>query len=237
MTPTPWLSCVIPVPLPSWRLVCLPHAGGSASFFNGWASALPEVEVHTACYPGRGRRLSEPPPNDLVALAVEIAAHIEPLCDVPVVLFGHSMGAPVALETARALQAHGVPPAQVFASGSREGEVLPPDENEDDEDELFRRLVEFGGTDPELAADPEFRELVTPYLRGDGAMYRAYRMSEEPVLRCSVTTIVGDIDEVADQRPWSRLTTGPVRHRVVSGDHFYLAAKPPFDIVRSWSTG
>src|ERR1700704_793476 len=85
---TPWLSCVIPVPRPSWRLICLPHAGGSASFFNGWGLGLPEVEVHTACYPGRGRRLSEPPPNDLIALAVEIAAHIEPLCDVPVVLFG-----------------------------------------------------------------------------------------------------------------------------------------------------
>ena len=52
-----WLHCAVPHPEAGRRLVCLPHAGGSASFFREWGGHLPGIEVHAVRYPGRAEAL------------------------------------------------------------------------------------------------------------------------------------------------------------------------------------
>jgi pyochelin biosynthetic protein PchC len=217
------------------RLVCFPHAGGSASFYRDWGTHLAGIEVHAVCYPGRAGRITEPPPTDLRQLAREVADAVQPLADRSLALFGHSMGAPVALETARLLESRGVRLSHLFASGSRDAECValdPADLAQEDPAELIARLVTLGGTDTELAADPDFQDLVLPYVLGDSHMFHRYEPEPEPVLRCPVTSIVGDADPDADRRPWSTLTSGGFRERVVHGDHFYLIPDPPFAEIR-----
>lgn len=230
---TTWLQCAVPQPDAEQRLVCFPHAGGSASFFREWGRHLPDSEVHAVRYPGRAERIHEEPPTDLVALAREVADAVEPLADRTLALFGHSMGAAVALETARALESRGVAVAHLFASGSRDGECPPPGSPDDDPDAVTARLVALGGTDAELAADPAFRDLILPYVLADGRMFHGYAMSPEPLLRCPVTTIAGDADPDADRRPWHALTSGTFRERVVPGDHFYLVGAPPYGLLHA----
>jgi pyochelin biosynthetic protein PchC len=232
--PVDVLECVVTRPDASDRLICFPHAGGSASFFKDWGRLLPDTEVHAVCYPGRAARITEEPCADLRALSHEIADALQALSDRPLALFGHSMGAPVALETARLLQARGVAVSHLFASGSRDGDCVPLDPrtvDEADPVDLIARLVALGGTDPSLAADRDFQELVLPYVLGDTRMFHSYVMEPAPVLRCPVTTIVGDADPDADQRPWHRLTRAVFREHVVSGDHFYLIPNPPVSLV------
>jgi surfactin synthase thioesterase subunit len=232
-----WLRCDRPLSQPSHRLVCFPHAGGSASFFADWGRSLSPIEVHAVKYPGRAERIAEPGPNDLRQLAGQIAAAIEPLADRPVALFGHSMGAAVALETARELDRSGVPVAHLFASGSRDADLpLPSDEPADepadeDLDAVIRHLISLGGTDAELALDPIFQEIALPAIISDGRMFRSYAMAPGPILRCPITTIAGDADDEADRRPWSELTSGRVSQVAVPGGHFYLTTQPPFAAV------
>ncbi|MCZ1005459.1 hypothetical protein O1L68_00265 [Streptomyces lydicus] len=77
--------------------------------------------------------------------------------------------------------AFGIRPAHLIASGPRDAPY--PDtadhgdaENAEDTDDAatVARLHALGGTDQELAADPEFQELVLPYVRADGRMFHAY---------------------------------------------------------------
>jgi pyochelin biosynthetic protein PchC len=234
---TTTMRCVGENPGARYKLVCFPHAGGSAAFFQNWGEHLPYAEVHGVCYPGRGERIDEEPPTDLRALAAEIADAVAAIADRPVALFGHSMGAAVALETAARLDVAGVPVAHLFASGSRAAPVPAPSVFADvveDPAAVIEHLVAMGGTDPVLAADPLFQELVLPYVLADGRMFRSYAGSFVPgrPLRCPVTTIVGDHDTDADLRPWPVLTSGPFRELVIPGDHFYLVGRPPYQALR-----
>jgi surfactin synthase thioesterase subunit len=216
-------------------LLCLPHAGGSANFFRSWGELLPEADVYGVRYPGRGERIEEPLARDLVGLARQIAAAAAQLADRPVLLFGHSLGAALALETARALEGLGVLPWHVFASGARHGAAPPPDPRYTEPatpQEVARQLVELGGTDPELASDPDFQELVAPYTLGDTRMFHEYRCMTAPGLHCPITTIAGDADPHACVLPWRALTEGPTREVSVAGDHFYLRGEPPIGLIR-----
>ncbi|MFB6524401.1 thioesterase II family protein [Streptomyces sp. NPDC056401] len=240
------LRCAAPDPDARVRLVCFPHAGGSASFFRDWGAALPGIEVHAVCYPGRAERIAEPPPTDLRQLAHEIADAVAALADRPVALFGHSMGAPIALETAAALEARGIEPVRLFASGSRNAPYPPAgdgaateggaedaaDMDDTDDAAVIEHLLTLGGTDPELAADPEFQELVLPYVRADGRAFRTYVPRPDLSVRCPVTTVNGDADEDADLRPWAELTRGGLREHAMPGDHFYLVPAPPHALIR-----
>ncbi|MFI9115034.1 thioesterase II family protein [Streptomyces venezuelae] len=231
----PWTRTTAPRASAPVRLFCFPHAGGSPLFFRGWAAALDGTELYTVCYPGRAERLGEEPSRDLRAMARRIGEEIAAQDDGRrVVLFGHSMGALVAYETAADLQERGAPVAGLVVSGARAPHLPRADAPEGPEGAL-RTLAELGGTDPELLADPGFRELILPALTADFAMLGDYRQPDRPPLSCPVTALVGDSDpRVAPEQAaaWQEATRGEFRLRTVAGGHFYLAAEPPFDVLR-----
>lgn len=104
------------------RLICFPHAGGAAGGYRGWALDAPwDVEVSAVQYPGRGDRFGEHPAADMTSLVDDVVAGLlrEHTADAlaTTVLFGHSMGAAVAYETARRLAVTGRPPAALVVSG------------------------------------------------------------------------------------------------------------------------
>lgn len=79
------------------RLLCWPHAGGSAAAFAPFAAALPEFDVYAVQPPGRGTRLFEPTVTDPdEALREVLAALAELPGDGHLVVLGHSMGAAMA---------------------------------------------------------------------------------------------------------------------------------------------
>ncbi|MCP9211496.1 thioesterase II family protein [Streptomyces sp. NEAU-Y11] len=229
----PWFRRWSRVPRAAYRLVCFPHAGGSASFFREWADGLPEAEVLAVCYPGRAERIGEPLAEDLPMLARDIAGALGEFADLPLTLFGHSMGAPIALETARALEASGVPVAHLFASGSRDAPLPEAAQEPDEEQVVVEELLSMGGTSHDMMDDALFRELVLPYVMGDARLYHGYRMPAQPLLRCPVTVVTGDRDENTDRRPWTSLTTASVAQVTVPGGHFYLTEEPPHELLRA----
>src|SRR6266567_4334667 len=100
------------------RLVCLPHAGGAASFYGSWRHYVPDdIELLAVQYPGREDRLSEPPITRMDALVDGIVEALESDSERPTALFGHSMGAAVAFEIANRWQQQGAPLLHLFVSG------------------------------------------------------------------------------------------------------------------------
>jgi surfactin synthase thioesterase subunit len=222
-----WFRCVDPRPDAAVRLFCFPHAGGSAVFFQTWSEQITrDVELTAVQYPGRAERMAEPIIDDAPTLVRQVTSAILPLCDRPVALFGHSMGAIVAYEVARSLQMLGAAPAHLFVSGHRAA-GLPGDRHysEQDDDTLVETLMWMGGSDAGVFADPELREMVLPYVRGDLQLLDRYVHRPEPRLSVPITSVIGADDHVESPdlaARWAELTSETFAQRVLPGDHFYL---------------
>ena len=108
------------------QLICFPHAGGSASSYNAWASLPDIIEVWVVQPPGRGARAAEPAFESLVSYAEAVVDALQPLHG-PLAFFGHSFGSLVALKAAQTLHSRGLPlPLMLAVSGhGAPGDGLP----------------------------------------------------------------------------------------------------------------
>ncbi|MDU3291436.1 MAG: pyochelin biosynthesis editing thioesterase PchC, partial [Pseudomonas aeruginosa] len=112
-----WVRPFRLTPMPRLRLACFPHAGGSASFFRSWSERLPpDIDLLALQYPGREDRFNEAPATCLEDLADGAALALRDFADAPLALFGHSLGAALAYETALRLENAGAPLRHLFVS-------------------------------------------------------------------------------------------------------------------------
>ncbi|MFF1793584.1 thioesterase II family protein [Kitasatospora sp. NPDC058263] len=228
-----WFRTYHTAPAPRLRLVCFPHAGGAPTAYWSWARELPEdIEVLSACYPGRQDRLGDPYAPSVHAMADEIAAALAVLAadGVPLALFGHSMGSVVAHEVTLRLGAeHGVRPVRLFVSGSEAPHRREREESAAADDADFLAELRQLGHSSLADMDPGLLELVLPSIRADYRLSAAYR--PDPAAgrhRVPVVAYVGARDaECAPDNvaAWSDTTSAGFELRIFPGDHFYLQAQ------------
>ncbi|CAL9373186.1 Thioesterase PikA5 [Nocardiopsis dassonvillei] len=227
-TGTPWLRRFHTRPRARLTVVLFPHAGGTANFYRDWSADLPEEYALVAVqYPGRETRPDEPLPERLEDLAEGAAAALEGHLAGPYALFGHSMGALVAYETAHRLAAGPLgPPVRLFVSarpapgseGPATGTHLL------DDDRLVAVIEKLGGTPPGLLDDPYLRSLALPPVRGDYRLLDAYRPVDPAPLDVPVTALAGADDPAAapaEVDRWGGFTTRGHVLEVLPGGHFF----------------
>lgn len=216
---------------PAVRLVAVHHAGGSAASYFPLSRGLPpDWDLLLPDLPGRGLRHSQEQP-DLPAMAAELAADLGPWAadGVPLALFGHSLGAVVAFETARILERERIRPAWLGVSGSvspHQRFRAPSPDRELTDAELMAEMEGMGGMHRRLRESPRVLERFLHLTRTDLRVLNRYRPDPQRVPLAAPLTAFGAVDDAwappGAMTTWSRETASRFRHRTFKGGHFYL---------------
>ncbi|WP_329139987.1 alpha/beta fold hydrolase [Streptomyces sp. NBC_01476] len=232
-TGSPWLRTFRAAAPDTPTLVVFPHAGGGAGFYRPLAQSFPAgVGVRVIQYPGREARAGEPLVDDMAVLADQAATALLPLLNRPLAILGHSMGALVAYEVTRRLEAEGAVLERLFASARH-----PPAAHRGsghrkhllDEEHFTQMLRDTGGTPSALLDDPEMRAYLLPIVRNDYRLIETYVPAPGPALRTGIVSIAAADDgtvSAAQVEGWRRATRGDFEHLTFPGGHFYLLERP-----------
>jgi surfactin synthase thioesterase subunit/glycosyltransferase involved in cell wall biosynthesis len=211
------------------RLFCFPWAGGGALPYKAWREPLSAVAaVVPVRLPGREARSSEPAFEQMGPLVQALLEEIRPFLDERFAFFGHSMGAGIAFELARALRNAGLPlPVSLHVSGARAPQYRlhhqpPPEPSLRDFIEELRRLEGFP---PSVLNNPELLKLALPPLLSDARLYRSYRYVPGAPLPIPIFAYGGDADPnvtLENLEAWREQTSVHFSSREFEGGHFYL---------------
>lgn len=209
------------------RLVCLPHAGGSATFFLPVSAALsPGVDVVAIQYPGRQDRRAEPPIDNVTVLADRIHDIVLRQPEIPLTLFGHSMGGVIAFEVTRRLEASGHGPVRLFASGRRAPSTYRDETvHRRDDAGILAEVRGLNGTASSVLGDDELMRAALPALRADYRAIETYQCAPDVTVNCPISVLVGDDDPkttLDEANAWAQHTSGSFDLQVFSGGHFFL---------------
>jgi surfactin synthase thioesterase subunit len=213
------------------RLLCFPHAGGSASFYQPLAAALGgSAQVLAVQYPGRQDRRNEPSLVRIGELAESVVDALTPWSawsDRPLAFFGHSMGAVIAYEVARIMEQQTDATLLGLVASGRRAPSVHVEENLHRQSDagLLTELRQMSGTAASLLHDEEVVRMILPPLRADYEAIETYRHQPGHELRSPLAALIGKEDGKAPLehvREWESHTSGHFELHQFPGGHFYL---------------
>ncbi len=198
--------------------------------YHRWSSKLPdEIEVHPIQYPGHSDRMAE----GLITNVEEMVDGVlEALCssfiEVPYSLFGYSMGALIAFETAREMRRRCMPlPSHLFLAARRapDIEVEAPALHKLPDADFLREIGRFEGTPEGFFREPSLVAMLLPVLRADFELCESYRFRSEEPLDAPIVVMSGVSDgsaPPASMDRWKGQTASDFESKIYPGGHFFL---------------
>ncbi|GLF99155.1 thioesterase II family protein [Streptomyces yaizuensis] len=224
-------------PESAFRLICLPHAGAGAAAYADWARLLPpEIELVAVQLPGRQNRIAEDPFTEVGPLVTTLTHALRPVLDRPYAFFGHSCGAALAFELAKAVRARGRRgPEHLFLSAQASPEFEGTPQLHQLDDDAFRaEMVALGGIDEEILRDESVMRSLIPVLRTDFTLWERHRTAPAEPLDCPITVLCGDSDPrtpTGSVTGWGKHTGADFSVRFYPGGHFYFLESGAGDVV------
>ena len=209
------------------RLLCFPHAGGTASVFTRWRGMFgDDVDVLPVQLPGRESRIRDELPKDMTALVDELELHLGDVLNEPFVCYGHSMGALVAYHLARRLASRGLPGPRLLMVGACKaphlGNRLVAAHDATDA-ELKQAVLDLGGLSPMLLEYPDWLAAALALVRRDLAVCATQRPDGPvpgPVL--AFHGVDDPLVSQMDMAAWSSYTAAGFALHQVPGGHFFV---------------
>jgi surfactin synthase thioesterase subunit len=217
---------------PKLRFVMLHHAGGSAASFIRWSEVLPaDWEGLALDLPGRRASHAESALESLEDCVQHLQGVLADSLDLPLVIFGHSMGSTLGFELTRSLIANGradvrafVPSARMPAHYFAEHHVrmlhrLP-------RAELLQELTAMGGLPTAYLRHRDAIDILEQLVRADLKLIETYHPSRPlQTINVPIWPLGGIRDHCvtyAGLKAWQDLSRLHKEPCLFAGGHFYL---------------
>ncbi|MEU6847320.1 alpha/beta fold hydrolase [Streptomyces sp. NPDC046716] len=212
---------------PAHTLVLFHHAGGSS---RGFAPLLPHLppdwRVWGVDLPGRLLDRGTARCRSAEEAVDYLRTALGPALSGPFSVFGHSLGALLAFEVARALEAEHRGPCWLGVSGSRAPQrFLNPLSPSGSPRDLLRQVHGLGGPTVDPGGRDALARLVARTLSADLDLVADYAYTPGTPLRTALSVFGGQDDPLAPAAAlgeWSAVAGGPVPCHTWPGGHFYL---------------
>ncbi|GEM_PF-337672 len=211
-------------------IFCLPHAGGGAHHYAGWAAQLgDQIEWVPMDYAAHFSRMDEYPYETFTQSAHDLATiMVKQAAGRPFALFGHSMGGALVYEIACYLE-------QQFPAGRIKfvviSSALPPhcrDENGPryytfSDREFIQHLIDTGGLSAQLAEQKELMAHCLPLIRKDYQLYHQYQRLSPVKLNCPLYILWGEQENIPSKKmaEWSDYSHHLLMTKTYPAGHFY----------------
>ena len=212
------------------RLFLFPYAGGGVSAFASWRNLVPSwLDLVTIDNP---RDYVDPPEMSISEMAKLAGDEIGERGAAPFALFGHSMGALVAFETARVLARRQQTLPRILVVAGRGAPHLPYDStavHELPDAEFDLELERLNGTPRDALKNVDLMEAMRPRLRRDFKACRTYAFAADEPLDITIEALGGTRDteaSEADLAAWGEHTRRACQVRMFAGGHFFIQEQP-----------
>jgi surfactin synthase thioesterase subunit len=190
---------------------------------------LGDFDVVTLELPGRGRRMDESLLKDFDLAAADIFRQLlSKLASRRYMVYGHSLGAYLALRVSNMAARCGKAPLYLFVSGNPGPGVRDDKKRYLMENDLFiAELVKLGGMSQEFVENREMFEFFEPILRADFEIAERNELAAEPAINVPLFAMMGSEEENVEKiGNWERFTNSRFDHRILGGDHFFIYKHP-----------
>lgn len=218
-------------------LVILPCAGGSS--FN-YKKLQFDDSVIIYEYAGHWTRAEDDLDVDFENLVSKFVDEIAPkLNDGSISLFGHSMGAIVALTSVKLFQRKGIKVHHLYVSACRSPQMTCEIfKTIMDDDDIIRFLSSVRQVSKKVLNSDFFAENLLPAIRNDFKLLKEFSKihMESDKVNVPITCLCGQIDPLVstdDIECWHEYTTSTFEIFVFPGDHFFVSRKDNRDQIIS----
>lgn len=207
------------------QLFLLHFAGGNCYSYHFLRPYLEHLELVPLELPGRGRRSDEKLLTRFEDAAEDLFQHILLKATGPrFLVYGHSLGALLALEVTGMLERAGMSPRQLIVSGNAGPGTRDTRKRYLLEKEDFRQeLRTIGGVPDELLGNDEVLDFFEPVLRADFELVESNPRRDFRPVATPMYAVMGDREADAPKiGNWQQYTTGGFRHALLPGHHFFI---------------
>lgn len=211
------------------RVFLFPYAGGGISSFKNWQSNFENTELIYAQYPGRQRKISEDPLNNLEKLISNLYDNIKPLINdnIEYYFFGHSFGTKVAYELALKIQRNNLklPSGIILSAGKapcykEENPIYNLDNNQ-----FLQKLNRFSSIPEELLSNMDIMKLFIPMIKADFEMDEKYFKKDIIKINCPIISFMGREDKemkLEELIRWKDYTSKSFNYKIINGGHMFI---------------